>query len=139
MLGEPSLRGTGPFDVQISLQPLCLLYAAFMVKHFLCDYPLQTAWMAKGKGAVTGWKKPLAAHAATHAAATLLITLATVPSMAWLALVDLVVHATVDRTKSLATRGMPQTEPHFWWALGLDQGAHQATHFCFVIVLVTRL
>jgi hypothetical protein len=73
--------------VQISLQPLCLLYAAFMVKHFLCDYPLQTAWMAKGKGTVTGWQAPLAAHAAMHAAGTLVIALATVPALAWLAIV----------------------------------------------------
>ena len=125
--------------MQISLQPLCLLYAAFMVKHFLCDYPLQTAWMAKGKGTVTGWQAPLAAHAAMHAAGTLAIALATVPTLAWLALVDLVVHGTVDRTKSCATRGMSPGQPQFWWALGLDQCAHQATHFCFVIALLTQL
>ena len=125
--------------MSIALQPLCLLYAAFMVKHFLCDYPLQTSWMAKAKGAATGWQAPLAAHASVHAAGTLAITLATVPALAWLALVDLVVHGIVDRTKSLSTRGMAPTQPTFWWALGLDQAAHQATHFCFVIALVTGL
>jgi hypothetical protein len=124
--------------VQISLSLLCLLYAAFMVKHFLCDFPLQTAWMAAGKSAVAGWQTPLAAHVATHAAGTALITLATVPSMVWLALLDLVVHASVDRTKSVATRGLSPAQSHFWWAMGLDQGAHQATHFCFVIALVSR-
>jgi hypothetical protein len=139
MLPLPRGRGTGNPDVLISLQPLCLLYAAFMVKHFLCDYPLQSAWMAKTKGAASGWAGPLAAHAATHAAGTLVIALATVPALAWLALVDLLVHAAVDRSKSMATRGLSPGQSQFWWALGLDQGAHQATHFCYVIALVTRL
>ena len=125
--------------VQISLASLCLVYAAFMAKHFVCDYLLQTAWMVRGKGAVAGWRAPLAAHAAVHALGTLAIALATVPALAWLALVDLAVHAAIDRIKALSTRGLAFDKPQFWWAFGLDQSAHQATHFAFVIALVTRL
>lgn len=123
----------------ISLPTLVVLYGAFAAKQFVCDYLLQTSWMAKGKCRESYWVRPLLAHAGTHAAGTLVIVLAAAPALFWLAIVDFVLHAAIDRTKALATARMAMSEPRFWWALGADQMAHQLTHFTFVLIILHRL
>jgi hypothetical protein len=125
--------------VLIPLPTLVVLYLAFAGKQLVCDFLLQTTWMAKGKCRHDGWVRPLVAHACTHAAGTLVIVLAAAPALAWLALVDFALHAGIDRVKALATTGMAMSEPRFWWALGADQMAHQLTHFGFVLVLSMQL
>lgn len=121
--------------MEVPLSVLAPLYIAFAVKHFLGDFALQTPRMAKGKTAASGWAAPLIAHAGTHAAGTLAIALVFAPSLWWLGLVDLALHAAIDRGKAVATRGWTQAESRFWTAFGLDQTAHQLTHFAFVIAL----
>lgn len=123
----------------ISLPTLVVLYGAFAAKQLVCDFLLQTSWMAKGKCRQSDWVRPLLAHAGTHAAGTLAIVLAAAPSLFWLAIVDFILHAGIDRAKALATARMAMTEPRFWWALGADQMAHQLTHFAFVLVILRRL
>ena len=122
-----------------SLQSLIIVYVAFATKQLVCDFLLQTSWMAKGKCRQSGWVRPLLAHAGTHAMGTLLICLAAAPALFWLAIVDFVVHAGIDRTKALATERMAINEPRFWWALGTDQMAHQLTHFTYVLALLTAV
>ena len=114
------------------------LMAAFTVKHVLADFVLQSNWMARGKEAASAWFVPLMAHVACHAALTLLIALAVRPSLWWLALVDLAVHAAVDRGKALfALRvGWRMDQPQFWWLLGIDQGLHQLTNVGLATALV---
>ncbi|KQT52570.1 MULTISPECIES: DUF3307 domain-containing protein [unclassified Aureimonas] len=125
--------------MQIPLQPLVLLYLAFAAKQLAADYFLQTSWMAMGKKAPRGWLAPVVAHAGVHATATLLIALVSVPSLWWLGPLDFVLHASIDRGKAVLSRHLTLTDVRFWWAFGLDQAAHQLTHFGFVILLVTRL
>lgn len=125
--------------MQIPLQPLIFLYLAFAAKQLVADYFLQTSWMVMGKKEAHGWLAPVVAHAGVHALGTLLIALVAVPSLWWLGLVDFVLHATIDRGKAMLSRHLTIADKRFWWAFGLDQAAHQLTHFAFVLLLVTRL
>ena len=123
-----------------------LLLILFQIKHFICDYPLQTAYML-GKANTKGWVLPLAAHAAVHALFTFAITLIAfqptyfldaVVLATVLALLDFVIHFTVDRIKASPNLGgrFKPTQPQFWWALGADQMIHHLTHYLFIFIIV---
>jgi hypothetical protein len=77
-----------------------------------------------------GWFAPFAIHVLCHAALTLAIALAIAPRLWWLALVDLVVHAAIDRAKTLTGLwgGWGVDKTKFWWLMGFDQFLHQATN-----------
>ena len=128
----------GLFDVQVSLLSVITLYLAFRAKQFICDYPLQTTWMALGKGKGDNWFLPLVVHAGIHGAATTLICALANPTLIWLGAVDMVIHFTIDRIKSAPSIGgrFTPNQPYFWWALGADQEAHNITHFGFIVILL---
>lgn len=111
--------------------------ALFILKQLFADFIFQTAWMAKGKEGRTGWILPLGAHVAIHALATLMICLLLSPGLAWLALVDFIVHAVIDRGKSLVQGKFRFTpdQSGYWWMLGMDQTLHHATHLLFAVAL----
>lgn len=115
-----------------------LLLVIYQLKHFLCDYPLQTQYMlGKFKGG-DEWKLPLLAHAGVHGAGTLLIGLCFTPLFGialMLALADFFAHFVIDRIKVLKG-SYPQTDKRFWWALGADQMAHHFTHYLIITILV---
>jgi hypothetical protein len=115
------------------------VYLAFAAKQLLADFFLQSGWMAFGKKADRHWLAPLLAHAALHGIGTLLIALVAAPSFWWLGLVDFVLHAAIDRIKAVLSRGLDMARGPFWWAFGLDQAAHQLTHFAFVLCLVPKV
>lgn len=124
-----------------------LLLIAFQLKHFICDYPLQTSYML-GKMNATGWKLPLTAHASVHALGTIIIVAIFFNPTYWvdgavlatiLGIADFIAHFTVDRIKAspnLGGRWKP-TQPYFWWALGADQMAHHLTHYIFILIIVS--
>lgn len=124
--------------MKYELGTLLAVYLAFAAKHFVCDYVLQTGRMATCKGAEAGWESPLFSHAAVHATGTLLICLVVQPAFWWLAAVDFVVHATIDRTKGVLTLRLQPSVPRYWQLFGADQFAHQVTHFAYVLVLAAR-
>ena len=115
------------------------LLVLFQLKHFICDYPLQTQYML-GKMQATGWIQPLAAHAAVHSLATYIIAMYFVgPFIAILfALADFIIHFTVDRIKASPKLGgrFNPSQPYFWWALGADQMVHHLTHYLFIAIIV---
>ncbi len=123
-----------------------LLLVLFQIKHFLCDFPFQTPYMlGKFKGG-TEWIIPLAAHATVHCAGTSIVmilwALATAArwslAVAFLPLLDFVIHFTVDRIKAspaMGGRWKPDNR-YFWWALGADQSAHHLTHYAIIWMLV---
>lgn len=115
-----------------------LLLIIYQVKHFLCDYPLQTPYMlGKFKGG-RDWILPLFAHAGVHAAGTLLIGLLFAPLYRiaiLLAILDFAAHFTIDRIK-VVKGAYPMTDKRFWWALGADQMAHHLTHYAIISMLV---
>jgi len=115
-----------------------LLYILFRLKHFICDFLLQTDWMAltKGKPGREGYTA-LFTHTAIHAVGTLIIVLVFAPALWWLGLVDFVIHSVIDRIKGLFTykRGWTPADKMFWWTLGADQEAHNFTHFAYMIII----
>jgi len=117
-----------------------VVYAAFIIKHYLADFLLQTKWMAEQKERASGWVVPLAAHSAWHAALTGAIVLVVAPGLWWLALIDFIVHASIDRGKGLLNERLhvaPFTDGRWWWIFGADQALHQLTHLGFVVVLLS--
>ena len=110
----------------------------FRLKHFVCDFLLQSDWMAlsKGKAGREGYKA-LFLHTFIHATGTLIITLIYAPDLWWLALVDLVVHSVIDRLKGIATlkQGWKTSDTVFWWVFGADQELHNFTHIAYIVVI----
>lgn len=127
------------FDIpdQISTVWIAAASAAFLVKHFLADFLLQTDWMAAGKGRRKGWFLPLAAHVCVHGAMTAALFLVVSPPLAWLGLADAFVHGVIDRQKSLVARRAQVTpgQAGFWWLFGADQTLHHLTHLGLAILL----
>lgn len=123
----------------MSIELILILYIAFRVKHFACDFLFQTDWMALNKGTPgkSGYK-PLFFHAGTHAIGTAAIALLFAPAFWWLGPLDFVVHSLIDRIKGLITYkcGWQPSDTVFWWGLGLDQEAHNYTHLIYIIVMV---
>lgn len=116
---------------------LLFLYMAFRLKQFVCDFLLQTDWMALTKGK-PGWEgyKALFSHAGIHSVGTTLIFLVFMPSLWWLGPVDFFVHALVDRLKGIYTlqKGWGYNDRWFWWSFGLDQEAHNFTHLVYIVI-----
>lgn len=118
---------------------ILVLYALFRLKHFLCDFILQTDWMAltKGKPGMEGYKA-LFSHTAIHAAGTLIIVLIYAPSLWWLGPLDFVIHSIIDRIKGYLTftRAWKPTDKIFWWSFAMDQEAHNFTHLGYIVLIV---
>lgn len=124
------------------------------VKHFICDFPLQsTLWMYKNKGRY-GHPGGVT-HALIHAAGTALVfTVVIIMShkspeyakdvAAQAALIDYILHYHIDWAKVNITSyfGMLPTGPTrfkgemFWILVGLDQLAHALTYFGLVEYLL---
>lgn len=120
---------------------LISLFVAFQIKHFICDFPLQTPYML-GKLNKEGWELPLLAHCGVHSAGTLLILLWTHAPFSYLGLVliplaDGMSHLLIDICKVEATRRLRYTvkDAGFWNLLGLDQFFHQIVN----IILATLI
>lgn len=120
------------------IELLCL-YIAFRIKQFVCDFVLQTDWMAlnKGKPGAEGYKA-LFSHTLYHGVATTIIALIFAPNLWWLGPLDFIVHSVVDRLKGLWTykKGLSYDSRWFWWSFGLDQEAHNYTHLAYILVIV---
>lgn len=105
------------------------------VKHFVCDFPLQTSpWMYRNKGI---YLHPGGiAHSAVHALGTWLVLVFFIGAQAWLyALLDFIVHYHIDWAKLQLNKRFglrPDNSNWFWILLGLDQLAHHITYFVIV-------
>ena len=119
------------------MNEIFLLLVIYQVKHFLCDYPLQTQWMLE-KAKETGWVMPMFAHALVHSLSTMMIVAVFNINLWWLAVVDFVIHFTMDRTKaspSMLNR-FGLDNKFFWWSLGFDQMVHHLTHYFIIYILI---
>lgn len=128
--------------MESTLPATVLLFAgALLVKHVICDGPLQTLGMVKAK---RHYGRPLGlSHAAIHLAGTLVVCLlfGVRPELAaLLALADGVVHYHVDFAKENLVKAMGWTvnDGPFWWTLTADQGLHQATYLILSYLAFTR-
>jgi len=125
------------------MEHIFILLAAFQLKHFIADYPLQTPYMYLNKGAKTDWVLPLSAHAVVHTGLTMLIiggySLNVVPMTLGLFLAlsafDFTTHFLTDRWK--ATRGVGPDTHAFWIHLGIDQMLHHVVGIIIIYWVVT--
>jgi hypothetical protein len=124
----------------MSLLELLLLYVAFRAKQVICDFFLQTTWMATTKGLPfnAGGAKALLLHAGIHGAFTFLLVALFAPALWWLGFVDFFVHAAIDKANAVITtrRGWTDKDSRYWWAFGLDQEAHNFTHLIYIVIIV---
>ena len=120
---------------------ITILLVLYQLKHFLADYPLQTAYML-GKFKEVGWKLPLSAHCLVHSLMTFAICLifTDVTFTLMMVALDFSMHFLMDRLKAspnhLGRFKIEQKE--FWWALGLDQMVHHLTHYFIIYLVVTH-
>ena len=114
-----------------------------MVKHFVADYFLQTRWMISEKADYG--KAGGLVHAGEHAVLTGAVL--GIMGIGWptlfLMVIDFILHYHIDWTKSNYLRGrfafspipMDQSDPQYWWAMGLDQFGHYMTYLLIVVIL----
>lgn len=122
----------------IAVTSLIAIYLSFRLKQVLLDYILQNSWMVTGKNRSKNWLLPLLTHATIHGIGTFIIALIFNPAFWWLGLVDVVIHSIIDRSKVLIMRPYNKTpkDSIYWWAHGIDQEAHNLTHFVFMLILL---
>src|SRR5688572_16461444 len=99
------------------------IFTAFVIKHFVCDYPLQYPRHFLNKG-IYGHRGGIE-HAGIHGIGTLLVCLLFGMPL-WFALIDAVIHYHVDWSKNQLNDRykLNPANKYFWWLLGADQLAH---------------
>ena len=122
--------GTPIFTVLIAL-------VLFQIKHYLCDFVLQTQSqvMAKGTYGALGGLRHAGLHALGSIPALYVLTSSPLVILALIAF-EFVVHYHVDFTKARvdATRGWTVADQQYWIVFGLDQFIHQLTYLAFLYV-----
>jgi len=124
----------------LSLHWLALVsLAVFQLKHFVCDFSLQTPRQIAAKG-FYGRQGGLE-HAGLHAVASipaLLVLTQSVAAIAIVVVVEFAVHYHVDFVKARIdkSQGLSDTSRAYWVVFGLDQLVHQMTYLVIVTVLL---
>jgi hypothetical protein len=121
---------------------LVAVLIVLQVKHFVCDYPLQTLNMVQNKG--TYLHPAGMVHAGIHALGTISCFFVVPPTLALgVAIVvgEFLVHYHLDWGKEQINRGMGYTpmKTGFWWALGADQLLHHLTNIGIGVILVRTM
>ena len=122
--------GTQVFTVLIAL-------VLFQIKHYLCDFVLQTQSqvMAKGTYGALGGLSHAGLHAVASIPALYMLTGSPLVILGLIAF-EFVLHYHVDFAKARvdATRGWTVADQQYWIVFGLDQFIHQLTYLAFVYV-----
>lgn len=123
-------------NVQLVLAALALL----QIKHFICDFIIQTPYQFLNKGTY-GHPGGLI-HAGTHALTSMVIFLLIPPTFvlgAAIVIGEFVIHYHIDWMKEQTVKRrkwvFPQAE--FWWVFGFDQFLHQFTYLGIVAILAS--
>jgi hypothetical protein len=122
--------------------PIVALLAVFTVlqiKHFIFDYPLQTAYQLKNKG--TYWHPGGILHSALHALGTATTFFIITPSLLLglgICIGEFLLHYHIDWGKDQILRRIKSTSADrmFWWAIGFDQLLHHLTYVAIGAILV---
>lgn len=116
------------------------LIAALLVKHFVCDYPLQLPYMLENKGKYLA--KGGVHHALYHGAGTALVFVlfGMAEIAAVMAILDTLIHYHVDFLKMKINKwaDLKLDNKRFWHLIGLDQLAHQLTYVLLVALAVAK-
>lgn len=105
-----------------------ILFAALIVGHALCDYPLQGDFLARAKNRTmpipgVPWYQALGAHAAIHGGAVALIT-----GMPLLGVAETLLHAFIDDAKCRGKIGF-----------NTDQAAHVFCKFMWAMIAIAEM
>lgn len=130
----------------LSAQPLPLLVLAslalFQLKHFACDFALQTPRQIRAKGnygQIAGLE-----HAALHAIASVPALLVLTQSAAVIGIViagEFLVHYHVDWSKARIDKwwSFSNQSTAYWVVFGFDQLVHQTTYLTIVYLLMPKV
>jgi len=105
-----------------------MFLVALIIKHFVCDFPLQHKYQYLNKGRYGHLGGIL--HACLHGLGTLYVSYCFNAPL-WYALVDVLVHYHIDWAKVRISKHYSLTatnSEYFWWLLGLDQMLHYLTY-----------
>jgi hypothetical protein len=110
----------------------------FEVKHFICDFIIQTRYQYMNKG-IYGHPGGFI-HAAAHATASIpaILILQTMPwRVGAIVAVEFLVHYHLDWSKEQITkrRGLTYSDALYWTLFGADQFMHQLTYVVILAVL----
>lgn len=101
------------------------LFFMLLCSHFVCDYPLQSEFIAVGKSPLKSphcgvpWYYIMAGHAFTHGAGVFIVT-----GSVWLGIAETAVHFLIDWNKCLGRFG-----------IHADQALHVACKVAWVALL----
>jgi Protein of unknown function (DUF3307) len=118
---------------------LLAVFAILQIKHFICDYLLQTPYQLLNKGIYLHPGGLL--HAGLHALFTVGAFLVAPPALGLgiaIVLGEFLVHYHIDWVKEQVIRrkGWDATQREFWWAIGFDQLLHHLTYILIGGLLV---
>lgn len=124
---------TNPFSA------LLVVFTVLQIKHFICDYPLQTSYQLYNKG--TYGHPGGIIHSGLHALFTLPIFLVVTPTFALGAAIivgEFLIHYHVDWAKSQINKRyhLQANQRAFWWSIGADQLIHHLTYIAIAGLLV---
>ncbi len=115
------------------MNELIILVGLLFTKHFIIDFPLQTAFQLNNKGTYGHLGGVL--HSFLHGLGTWLCFIWYKPEVAmWLAIADYGLHYHIDWAKVKLNKkfGWGPTSDKFWWLLGLDQYLHAMTYVLLI-------
>ncbi len=117
------------------------LFALLLVKHFVCDFVLQTPWQIAQKG-VYGAPGGLV-HSGIHIAGTLLALIAVmtpVTTVVTVLIAEFIVHYHIDWAKEQTVRRLNwKAGARFWNSIGFDQLLHALTYLAIVVYVIGRV
>ncbi|MCX7304986.1 MAG: DUF3307 domain-containing protein [Hyphomicrobiales bacterium] len=117
------------------------LFALLLLKHFVCDFVLQTPWQIAQKG-IYGAPGGIV-HSGIHVAGTLvaLVAVLTPPlTIITVLIAEFIVHYHIDWSKEQTVRRLNwRVGARFWNAIGMDQLLHGLTYLAIVIYVAGRV
>jgi hypothetical protein len=112
-----------------------------LVKHFVCDFVLQTPWQIGQKG-IYGAQGGFV-HSGIHVAGTavaLIVTMTPISKIAVVLIAEFLIHYHIDWGKEQTVRRMHwKTGARFWNAIGFDQLLHALTYLAIVVYVEGRV
>ena len=121
---------------------LIAIFAVLQIKHFICDYPLQTLYQLRNKG--TYFHPGGIIHSGVHATMTMAAFLIAPPGWALgigIVVGEFLLHYHIDWSKEqlIRQKGWVAAGREFWWAIGADQLLHHLTYILIAALLVGAL
>lgn len=119
---------------------LLALMTGFALKHFLCDFVLQTGWQVRNKGRY-GHPGGLV-HSGLHALGTAPLLLGLPPlALVGLLVAEFALHYHIDWSKDRVTKwaGWTPATHMFWIAIGFDQLLHGLSYIALAAFIALAL